>query len=364
MLNPFFPPSSKPRARSQAAKPSSSSSTATSFIKKKPPSKKQPQPLPRPAKSKSQPTSAQSKSKPNSKLKAEPEPEPVSCIICLTDYPPRQTTLLPCKHRICNACIQRAFELSMRDPQHMPPCCCSTTQEIPARAVSHLFTPAFLARWRQRRRELAISPQKRLYCPARGCNARNGGSQTWIPPENIRPSQSAPSRRKATCPRCQARVCADCGRLWHGKQPCSTGANKQDEEKEREAFAALARDHGWKRCVGCAAMVERREGCNHMTCRCGAEFCMACGAQWKTCECPLFPPVTLTTLPELGLGVGAGEGEGGRRPIVDPILYLIDDFEDDDDDDQSEGEGEQRAGFWDEHGNWYSWTEVQARTGR
>lgn len=94
---------------------------------------------------------------------------------------------------------------------------------------------------------------------------------------------------------------------------------------------------------------------------------MACGAQWKTCGCPLFPPVTLTGLPELGFGgggLGLGEGEIGRRPAVDPILYLIDDFEDDDNDDQSEGEAEQRAGFWDEHGNWYSWAEVQVRMRR
>lgn len=360
-LNPFFPSPAKPSSRSQATKPSSSSTKKTS-------SKRQSQP-PQPAKPKTKLASTQPKPKPkpNPKPKVEPEPEPVSCIICLTDYPPRETTLLPCKHRMCNACIRRAFELSMRDPQHMPPRCCSSTQAIPSKAVSHLFTPSFLARWRQRRRELAISPQKRLYCPARGCSARNGGTQVWIPPENIRPSHSAPPRRKAICPRCQERVCADCGRLWHGKQACSTGASKQDEEKEREAFAALARDKGWKRCVGCAAMVERNEGCNHMTCRCGAEFCMACGAQWKTCGCPLFPPVTLTGLPELGLGgggLGLGEGEIGRRPAVDPILYLIDDFEDDDNDDQSEGEAEQRAGFWDEHGNWYSWAEVQVRMRR
>ena len=28
--------------------------------------------------------------------------------------------------------------------------------------------------------------------------------------------------------------------------------------------------------------------CNHMTCRCTAEFCMVCGSKWKTCECPWF----------------------------------------------------------------------------
>ena len=35
-------------------------------------------------------------------------------------------------------------------------------------------------------------------------------------------------------------------------------------------------------------MVELAEGCNHMTCRCTAEFCIVCGCKWKTCDCPWF----------------------------------------------------------------------------
>jgi hypothetical protein len=32
-------------------------------------------------------------------------------------------------------------------------------------------------------------------------------------------------------------------------------------------------------------MVERNKGCSHMTCRCSAQFCYICRAQWKTCKC-------------------------------------------------------------------------------
>lgn len=47
----------------------------------------------------------------------------------------------------------------------------------------------------------------------------------------------------------------------------------------------LAEEEGWKRCHQCHAFVEHREACQHMTCRCGAEFCYVCGARWRTCAC-------------------------------------------------------------------------------
>jgi hypothetical protein len=49
-----------------------------------------------------------------------------------------------------------------------------------------------------------------------------------------------------------------------------------------------AEEEGWQRCFNCHAMVERKEGCNHMTCRCQAEFCIVCAKEWKTCDCPWF----------------------------------------------------------------------------
>lgn len=49
----------------------------------------------------------------------------------------------------------------------------------------------------------------------------------------------------------------------------------------------LAEQEGWKRCYGCHAYVEHGEACQHMTCRCGAEFCYVCGARWRTCTCSM-----------------------------------------------------------------------------
>ena len=47
-------------------------------------------------------------------------------------------------------------------------------------------------------------------------------------------------------------------------------------------------------CCACRAMIARNEGCNHMTCRCGQNFCYACGSAYigtkKGCQCSLFGP--------------------------------------------------------------------------
>ncbi|KAL8862391.1 MAG: hypothetical protein Q9178_001400 [Gyalolechia marmorata] len=61
---------------------------------------------------------------------------------------------------------------------------------------------------------------------------------------------------------------------------------KQDDATKQ--FIEIAKKEGWQRCYNCSATVELKEGCNHMTCRCKAEFCMICGVKWKGCDCPWF----------------------------------------------------------------------------
>ena len=52
-----------------------------------------------------------------------------------------------------------------------------------------------------------------------------------------------------------------------------------------QATINLAERAGWKRCYSCHTLVERNNGCRHMTCRCIAECCYICGLRWRTCTC-------------------------------------------------------------------------------
>ncbi|KAK2595322.1 hypothetical protein QQS21_006979 [Conoideocrella luteorostrata] len=192
----------------------------------------------------------------------------VECVVCMGDINPAKVSKLKCGHSMCRSCLERSFKLSITDPQHMPPKCC-TQDHIPLKHVDRLFDIAFKKTWNRKFAEW--STKNRVYCPLPKCGE-------WIKPANVRREDG---RKVARCSRCRTKVCCSCGGRWHGAGACPS-------DPEMANLLAQAKEEGWKRCHRCKAMVELKEGCNHMTCRCGAEFCMICGVKWKNCDCPWF----------------------------------------------------------------------------
>jgi E3 ubiquitin-protein ligase RNF144 len=52
-----------------------------------------------------------------------------------------------------------------------------------------------------------------------------------------------------------------------------------------QAVSQLAAKNKWRPCPQCSAVVERTDGCKHMRCPCGVQFCYACGAKWARSNC-------------------------------------------------------------------------------
>lgn len=197
------------------------------------------------------------------------QPPLVECLTCGSDdIPYAQSAKLACGHRMCNDCLKRIFEMSVKDPVHMPPKCC-TDQYIPLKHVDKLFDDKFKTLWNRKYQE--YHTKNRIYCPALKCGE-------WIKPSHIHTMQG---RKYAKCPRCRTIVCTLCNNKMHKSTDCP-------KDPEIAKLVEQAKDEGWQRCYSCNAFVERKEGCNHMTCRCLAEFCILCGSKWKTCECPWF----------------------------------------------------------------------------
>ncbi|KAL8864827.1 MAG: hypothetical protein Q9174_007204 [Haloplaca sp. 1 TL-2023] len=126
--------------------------------------------------------------------RAPPGPEKqVECLTCLSTYPASRTARLACTHRMCHACLRRIFTLSLTDPQHMPPKCC-TTDHIPLKHVEKLFDTKFKMKWNVKYQE--YTTKNRLYCPRRGCVA--AGQKSAAPATGaITPAVPAP---KTTLP--------------------------------------------------------------------------------------------------------------------------------------------------------------------
>ncbi|KAF3916243.1 hypothetical protein ABW21_db0200816 [Orbilia brochopaga] len=222
---------------------------------------------------------------------AEP-PKMVECITCLSDdIPETEAAQLECGHAFCNDCLVRLFDLSLTDPAHMPPRCCQPTQHIPLRHVDKLLSTKTKILWNKKYQEFTTT--NRRYCPATDCG------------EWIRNFTTVKGVEIGTCPRCKLKVCGLCGLKEHGTEECP-------KDEFLNQVRELGKELGWQRCYSCRAMVELERGCNHMTCRCTAEFCMICGAKWKTCECPWFnfPP----------------EEDDAPAPRLDGSGHLVDDL--------------------------------------
>ena len=129
--------------------------------------------------------------------------------------------------------------------------------------------------------------------------------------------------RRCICPKCHASFCGLCRRPWitmvrrqpkasnhsmlsvvfqqigyqngnnkrysHDGKKCETYASKLRNNSNSEAdanndddfFLAFVRTTNSRMCPGCSMWVERTSGCNHMTCRCGTEWCYVCETPWS-----------------------------------------------------------------------------------
>ncbi|KAF9870079.1 ibr domain-containing protein [Colletotrichum karsti] len=191
-----------------------------------------------------------------------------NCVICMDELRASKHPKLKCGHRMCDSCLKWSFQLSIKNLSSMPPKCC-TSDYIPLEYVERLLSSDFKNKWN--RKYLEYSTRNRIYCPSRRCGE-------WIRPGDMR---RRGGRKCGSCRACGLEVCCSCKGRWHSSRDCP-----DDEDTTR--FLEQAKEAGWQRCYKCSHMIQLEEGCNHMTCQCGAQFCMICGVKWKNCECPWF----------------------------------------------------------------------------
>ncbi|KAG2483541.1 hypothetical protein HYH03_017595 [Edaphochlamys debaryana] len=119
-----------------------------------------------------------------------------------------------------------------------------------------------------------------VFCPHRGCGA----------PFERPPDSELPQDQPTNCPACNRGFCPRCRSRWHTGFTCTQyqalpPARRAALEGDLD-FQEIVKEEGLKPCPGCGQVVQKTEGCNHMTCKpgCGVQFCYFCGKRWKQSE--------------------------------------------------------------------------------
>ncbi|KAK3206066.1 hypothetical protein Dsin_020112 [Dipteronia sinensis] len=214
-----------------------------------------------------------------------------TCNICLEDTDVGNMFLVDgCLHRYCFSCMKLHVENKLLHA--MVPKCphdgCKS--ELKVDSCIKFLTPKLLERLKQCIREASIPAMERVYCPYPKCSALMSRNLVSKSAKNGLVGGGSGTRK---CVKCQGFFCIDCKVPWHKDMTCyeykRLNPNPPTEDVKLKSLASM---NLWRQCVKCNHMIELSEGCYHMTCRCGYEFCYNCGAMWKnkkaTCSCPLW----------------------------------------------------------------------------
>ncbi|KAF9257131.1 hypothetical protein L218DRAFT_936113 [Marasmius fiardii PR-910] len=185
-----------------------------------------------------------------------PLPVPaVDCLACTESIPTSSSFSLPCGHTYCLSCTETLLTLSLNGPS---PRCCDRYSPIDLEmAISdERLDPDLRIRIRERLQEHSVPPAQRLYCPNPQCSAFLGSMRSQFR-----------IRRTVTCGACSTRLRISL-------------SYRRRRQNEHDQLRLLAGSRKWKKCPCCHQMIEKTDGCNHMTCRCGGQFCYKCGGLW------------------------------------------------------------------------------------
>ncbi|GBE87718.1 hypothetical protein BKA93DRAFT_904453 [Sparassis latifolia] len=178
---------------------------------------------------------------------------------------------LGCGHVYCMACL-RHFLTSAVDSDEFPLVCMGDEARcgvpIPIPTIQRFLPPASFNRLLEVvfNKHIAERPQELKYCKTPDCTQLYRAATQNIPASALQ------------CPSCFSTVCSSCHEDAHEGMSCAEYRIQKDPtEQERLNDAWIAQQGGRvKKCPSCSVPIEKLEGCNHMSCRCGAHICWRC----------------------------------------------------------------------------------------
>ncbi|KAK9726089.1 hypothetical protein RND81_05G189600 [Saponaria officinalis] len=215
-----------------------------------------------------------------------------NCSICCDDKPSSMMLTLRCSHKFCSHCLKTYAEGKLEAKQVPVRCPQLRCNYFISNSECKLFLP-FIS-YEILEKSIAESnslKSEKMYCPHQNCSA------LFDPREclSVQASSSDESSDSCVeCPVCQRSICVNCGVPWHNSLSCGEYQDLPLDERDASDLTLhrLALDRRWRRCLQCHNMIELTQGCYHMTCWCGHEFCYACGTEYtngqQTCQCAFW----------------------------------------------------------------------------
>lgn len=200
-------------------------------------------------------------------------PSTMPCSVCLEEFPEDDLLCLECECQYCKECLNGAFRAGCTNMASFPPRCCGN----PLRVLvwGGMLEPEVLARYKEI--EAEFTTHRPLYCAKKTCS-------------QFIPDTAHLHREEAgRCSECQTVTCKLCikekesHKQWDlHRRICPA------EDADEAALYDLSAQKKWRQCPTCLNMVEKTDGCNHMDCVCGLDFCYACGKLYDeegACDC-------------------------------------------------------------------------------
>ncbi|KAJ9642713.1 hypothetical protein H2204_002361 [Knufia peltigerae] len=201
------------------------------------------------------------------------------CVACMDELSSDEFRV-ECGCLYCVGCLNAVFRAGCESRASFPPRCCGVALRISA--WGSVLEDDVVRRYKMVEAEFACT--RPLYCAAARCSA-------FVP-------ETGYEGRAARCPACERETCRECRRLmdehdveFHRNDPPGHPGHPVCPKATRgeKALLRLGKEKKWPRCPSCQTMIERNEGCDHMECVCGVEFCYRCGElfdedDWCGCE--------------------------------------------------------------------------------
>ncbi|KAL5711272.1 RBR-type E3 ubiquitin transferase [Ranunculus cassubicifolius] len=214
------------------------------------------------------------------------------CSICLEDTDIGQMFSIDgCLHRYCLSCMKQHAEVKLL--HGIIPRCphedCDT--ELNIQVCRKFLSTKFLNIMNERIKESSIPVTEKVYCPYPKCSVLM--SKTEVLPYMNEVFKGIERTAIRKCVKCYGLFCVNCNVPWHSGWNCSEYKRLNPNPSAGDAkLKSLATTESWRQCLKCKHMIELADGCFHITCRCGFEFCYTCGAEWHnkraTCSCPIW----------------------------------------------------------------------------